>query len=97
MYVQTYLLSQLRKLLILLIESHCKICPLPTGLSRVFVLLAIVSNASMFKHTRSSAPKRLSKFGWQIPTFCHKKMEKAVAELESDRLYIARNTCWHYG
>ena len=30
MFVLTYFLSQLRKMLILLIRSHCKICPLPT-------------------------------------------------------------------
>ena len=36
-YVQTYLLSQLRKMLILLISSYCKMCILPTLQSRVFV------------------------------------------------------------
>ena len=30
----------------------------------------------MFKHTRSSAPNIFAKFGWQIQTFCHKKMKK---------------------
>ena len=39
-FVKTYFLSQLRKTLILLIRSHCKICPFPTLRSRVFVLLA---------------------------------------------------------
>ena len=38
----------------------------------------------MFVHTRSSAPKRFAKFGWQTRTFCHKKV---IAKLESDRLY----------
>ena len=41
----------------------------------------------MFIHTSSSAPKRFAKFGWQTQTFCHKKVQKAVAKLESDRLY----------
>ena len=40
----------------------------------------------MFIHTLSSAPKRFAKFGWQTRKFCHKKVEKAVAKLESDRL-----------
>ena len=31
-----------------------------------------------------NAAKGFAKFGWQ--TFCHKKVEKAVAKLESDRL-----------
>ena len=41
----------------------------------------------MFVHTRSSATKRYAKFGWQTRTFCHKKVGKAIAKLESDRLY----------
>ena len=40
----------------------------------------------MFIHTCSSAPKIFAKFGWKTGTFCYKKMEKAVAKLESDRL-----------
>ena len=36
-YVQTYFLSQIRKMLILLISSYCKMCTLPTLRSRVFV------------------------------------------------------------
>ena len=40
----------------------------------------------MFIDTRSSAPKMFVKFGWLTHTFCHKKMQKAVAKLESDRL-----------
>ena len=36
-YVQTYFLSQLRKMLILLINSYCKMCTLTTIRSRVFV------------------------------------------------------------
>ena len=40
----------------------------------------------MFIHTRSTAPKMFAKFGCQTRTFCHKKVGKAVAKLESDRL-----------
>ena len=40
MFVLTYFLSQLRKMLVLLIRSHCKICPLPTIQSHMFVLFA---------------------------------------------------------
>ena len=36
-YVQTYFLSQFRKMLILLIRSYCKMCTLPTLRSRMFV------------------------------------------------------------
>ena len=38
MFVLTYFLSLLRKMLILLIKSHCKICPLPTIRSCMFAL-----------------------------------------------------------
>ena len=106
-------LSELRKMLILLIRSHCKMCVLPTIQSHVFVLFATDKHArsscrrcahftigtneqnqnfaefrqkSMFVHTRSSAPKRFAKFGWQTRTFCHKKVAKVIAKLESDRL-----------
>ena len=41
---------------------------------------------SMFVHTRNSALKRFAKCGWQTQTFFHKKVEKVVAKLESDRL-----------
>ena len=44
----------------------------------------------MFVHivrTRSGAPKIFAKFGWKTQTFCDKKLEKAIAKLESDRLY----------
>ena len=47
-YVQTYFLSQLRKMLILLIRSHCKMCPLPTIRSRVFVLFATDKHARLY-------------------------------------------------
>ena len=43
-----------------------------------------VETKSMFIHTRSSAPKRSAKFGWQTRTFCHKEVGKA--KLEPDRL-----------
>ena len=39
------LLSQLRKMLILHIRSHCKMCPLPTIQSCVFVLFATDKHA----------------------------------------------------
>ena len=45
--VQTYVLSQLRKMLILLISSCCKMCTLPTPRSRVFVC------CEQYKHARS--------------------------------------------
>ena len=47
MYVQTYFLSQLRKMLILLISSYCKMCTLPTLRSRVSVC------CEQYKHARS--------------------------------------------
>ena len=47
LYIQTYLLSQLRKMVILLISSYCKMCTLPTLRSRVFVCCA------QYKHARS--------------------------------------------
>ena len=31
----------------------------------------------MFVHTRSSAPKRVAKFGWETQTFCDKKVENS--------------------
>ena len=40
----------------------------------------------MFVHTRKSAPKRFAKFGRQNRTFCHKKVAKVIAKLESDRI-----------
>ena len=46
-YVQTYFLSQLRKMLILLISSYCKMCTLPTLRSRMFVC------CEQYKHARS--------------------------------------------
>ena len=41
----------------------------------------------MFIHTRSSASNMFAKFGWKTRTFCHKKVAKVIAKLESDRLY----------
>ena len=46
-YVQTYFLSQLSIMLILLIVSYCKMCTLPTLQSRVFVC------CEQYKHARS--------------------------------------------
>ena len=46
-YVQTYFLSHLRKMLILLISSYCKVCTLPTLRSRVSVC------CEQYKHARS--------------------------------------------
>ena len=40
----------------------------------------------MFINTRSSAAKMFAKFGRQTRTFCHKRTEKEVAKLESNRL-----------
>ena len=40
----------------------------------------------MFIHTRSSVPNMFAKFGWKARTFCHKKVAKVIAKLESDRL-----------
>ena len=48
MFVSTYFLSQLCKMLILLIRSHCKIFPLPTIQSRVFVLFATDKLARLY-------------------------------------------------
>ena len=45
-YVQTYFLSQLRKMLILPISSYCKMCTLPILRSRVFVC------CEQYKHAR---------------------------------------------
>ena len=41
---------------------------------------------NMFTHIRSSAPNMFAKFGWKTRTFCHKKVAKVIAKLESDRL-----------
>ena len=46
-YVQTHFLSPLRKMLILLIFSYCKMCTLPTQRSRVLVC------CEQYKHARS--------------------------------------------
>ena len=46
-FVQTYFLSQLRKMLILLISSFCKMCTLSTLRSCVFVC------CEQYKHARS--------------------------------------------
>ena len=54
-YVQIYILSQLHKMLILLISFYCKMCTLPTLQSRVFVC------CEQYKHARS--------FCWQLTHF----------------------------
>ena len=48
MFVLTYFLSQILKMLILLIGSHCKMCPLPTIRSRMFVLFATDKHARLY-------------------------------------------------
>ena len=42
----------------------------------------------MFTHIRSTAPNMSAKFGWKTRTFCHKKVAKVIAELESARLQL---------
>ena len=114
MFVLTYFLSQLRKMLILFIRSHhpivkpghcqqydlaCLYCSQQTNARDCIVgnvhilqqeLMSKINNfvesKSKFVPTRSSAPKLFGKFGWQTRTLCHKKMEKAIAKLGSDRL-----------
>ena len=54
-YLQTYFLSQHRKMLILLISSCCKMCTLPTIRSRAFVCCV------QYKHARL--------YCWQWPSF----------------------------
>ena len=56
----------------------------PNEQNQRFVVLRQKVYLNMY--TRISAPKRFAKFGWQTGMFCHKKVEKAVAKLESDRL-----------
>ena len=97
MFVLTYFLSQLRKMLILLIRCHCKICPLPTIRSRVFVLFATGTNeqnqhfavlrqkVSLYIHA-AVLQSGLRNLDGKLERFVTKKMEKAIAKLESDRL-----------
>ena len=79
-----------------------RVCLLRTIQTREIVLLAMdtfyngtlcakstfcgVETKNMFIHTRSSAPNMFAKFGWKTQTFCHKKVAKVIAKLESDRL-----------
>ena len=113
MFVLTYFLSQLRKMLILLIRSHCKICPLPTIRSCVFVLFATDKLARLYcrqcayfttgtnEQNQHFAVLRqklnfyihvvvlqsgLASLDGKLVRFVTKKMEKAIAKLESDRL-----------
>ena len=44
----------------------------------------------MFIHSRSSAPYMFAKFGWKTQTFCHKKVAKVIAKLESDLRAVDR-------
>ena len=46
MYAQTYLLSQLSKMLILLISSYCKMCTLPTLLDYDLACLSVANNTN---------------------------------------------------
>ena len=83
-------MSQLRKISILLIRSHCKICPLPTIRSHVFVLLAIVGNGQILEWDLQSV---LFEFGTPpFPLFCVKTFEFAIqtwqTSLEYYRVYV---------
>ena len=56
----------------------------------------------MFILTRSSAPKRFAKFGWQTRTFCHKKWKKRMpnssqtdySRAEHTHMRQLRTDCW---
>ena len=50
----------------------------------------------MFIHTRSSVSNMSAKFGWKTRTFCHQKVAKVIAKLESDyRPYnLKRSWLW---
>ena len=77
MYVQTYFLSQLRKMLILLISSYCKMCTLPTLQSRVFVC------CEQYKHARSYC------WQWTHFTMWPNEQNQHFAELrQKNCLYI---------
>ena len=45
-----------------------------------------VETKHMFTNIRSSALNMFAKFGWKTRTFCHKKVAKVIAKLESARL-----------
>ena len=81
-HVQTYFLSQLRKMLILLCWQCTYFTMGPNEQNQHFAEL----RHYVFIHTRSSAPNMFAKFGWKTRTFCHKKVAKVIAKLESDRL-----------
>ena len=42
----------------------------------------------MFLQTRVSAPKRFAKFGRQKQTFCQKKEEKAVSQIQGRQTIV---------
>ena len=100
-------------MLILLIRSHCKMCPLPTIQSRVFLLFATDNHARSYcwqcahftigtnegnKHFAELRQKvclyihvvvlqrDLPSLDGKLERFVTKKVQKAVAKLESDRL-----------
>ena len=107
MYVQTYFLFQNCKMLILLIRSHCKMGPLPTIQTRMFVLFATDKHARLYcrqcAHFTTGTNEQNQHYTVLrqkvclyihvvvlesgLPsldgkrTFCHKIVEKAVANL----------------
>ena len=66
-------------MLILLIRSHCKICPLPTIVSSAYTQDRHCWQWANF----TMGPDEQNQ---QKQTFCGKNEEKAVAKLNSDRL-----------
>ena len=74
-FVQTYFLSQLRKMLILLISSYCKMCTLPTLQSRVFVC------CEQYKHARSYC------WQWTHFTMGPNEQNQHFAELRQKYVY----------
>ena len=79
-------------MLILVIRSHRKIAnntnprDSTVGNRQILQWDLMTKINIMLIHTSRSAPKRFAKFGWKTQTFCPRKVEKAVAKLESDRL-----------
>ena len=74
-------------------RSSCRRCAHFTiGTNEQNQHFAKLRQKRMFVHTRlvldtrSSAPNICAKFGWKNRTFCHKKVAKVIAKLESDRL-----------
>ena len=79
-YVQTYLLSQLRKMLILLISFYCKMCTLPTLRSRMFVCCA------QYKHARSHC------WQWTHSTMGPNEQNQHFAELRKKMFIHTRSS-----